>query len=44
MAKICGVDLQKQSFPLDAIVQTSVARVNALLCDIRLMAYLFSQF
>jgi sarcosine oxidase subunit gamma len=31
MAKLCGVDLRKQSFPLDAIVQTSVARVNAVI-------------
>ena len=29
MAKICGVDLRESSFPLEAIVQTSVARVNA---------------
>ncbi|MFT5521114.1 MAG: sarcosine oxidase subunit gamma [Enterobacterales bacterium] len=31
MAKICGVDLRKSSFPPDAIVQTSVARVNAVI-------------
>ena len=31
MAKICGVDLRKLSFPLDTIVQTSVAKVNAVI-------------
>ena len=31
LAKICGVDLREPSFPLDAIVQTSVARVNAII-------------
>jgi sarcosine oxidase subunit gamma len=31
MAKICGVDLRELSFPLEAIVQTSVARVNAVI-------------
>ena len=31
MAKICGVDLRKLAFPLNAIVQTSVAKVNAII-------------
>jgi sarcosine oxidase subunit gamma len=31
LAKICGVDLREPSFPLGAIVQTSVARVNAIM-------------
>jgi len=31
MAKICGVDLRKLSFPLAHIVQTSVAKVNAVI-------------
>jgi sarcosine oxidase subunit gamma len=31
MAKICGVDLRKLSFPLDTIIQTSVAKVNAVI-------------
>jgi sarcosine oxidase subunit gamma len=31
MAKICGVDLRKSSFPPGNIVQTSVARVNAII-------------
>ena len=31
MAKICGVDLRIAAFPLEAIVQTSLARVNAVI-------------
>jgi len=31
MAKICGVDLRNASFSLGAIVQTSVAKVNAVI-------------
>lgn len=31
MAKICGVDLRSSAFPLHGIVQTSVARVNAII-------------
>jgi sarcosine oxidase subunit gamma len=30
MAKLCGVDLRESAFPLGAIAQTSVARVNAI--------------
>lgn len=31
MAKICGVDLREEAFPLGSIVQTSVARVGAII-------------
>lgn len=31
MAKVCGVDLRKASFPLNKIVQTSISRVNAVI-------------
>ncbi|GAA5315469.1 MAG: sarcosine oxidase [Candidatus Pelagadaptatus aseana] len=31
MAKICGVDLRPEAFPVGAVVQTSVARVNAII-------------
>ena len=31
MAKICGVDLRASAFPLGAIAQTSIARVNAII-------------
>lgn len=31
MAKICGVDLRSQAFPEGAVVQTSVARVSAII-------------
>ncbi len=31
MAKVCGVDLREEAFPVDAIVQTSLARVNAVI-------------
>jgi sarcosine oxidase subunit gamma len=30
MAKLCGVDLSPEAFPLDALAQTSVARINAI--------------
>lgn len=30
MAKVCGVDLRERGFPLGAIAQTSVARINAI--------------
>ena len=31
LAKICGVDLRSSEFPVGAVVQTSVARVNAII-------------
>ena len=31
MAKVCGVDLRIEAFPMQAIVQTSLARVNAII-------------
>jgi sarcosine oxidase subunit gamma len=30
MAKLCGVDLSPEAFPRDALAQTSVARINAI--------------
>ncbi|MFW5969592.1 MAG: hypothetical protein ACOCP9_03055 [Halofilum sp. (in: g-proteobacteria)] len=32
MAKLCGVDLRETAFPRGAIAQTSVARLNAIVC------------
>ena len=34
MAKLCGVDLQQQAFTVGQVVQTSVARINAILINI----------
>ena len=31
MAKVCGVDLRTEMFPVGAIAQTSIARVNAVI-------------
>lgn len=33
LAKVCGVDLRAASFPVGAIAQTSVARVNAIILN-----------
>jgi len=45
MAKICGVDLRENNFPIGAIVQTSVARVNTVILHHRLnQSNLFSLF
>lgn len=33
MAKLCGVDLQETDFPVGAIAQTSVARINAIIIN-----------
>ncbi|UQY36850.1 sarcosine oxidase [Pseudomonas fulva] len=32
-AKLCGVDLRAEAFPLGAVVQTSVARLNAIVVN-----------
>ncbi|GGK01411.1 hypothetical protein GCM10009304_28990 [Pseudomonas matsuisoli] len=32
-AKVCGVDLRAEAFSVDAVVQTSVARVNAIVVN-----------
>ncbi|EPJ48318.1 MAG: hypothetical protein OFPI_29950 [Osedax symbiont Rs2] len=36
MAKLCAVDLRENAFPLGAVAQTSVARVNAIIAHHRL--------
>lgn len=33
MAKVCGVDLRPEAFPVGSIAQTSVARVNAIVVN-----------
>lgn len=34
MAKLCGVDLQQQAFTVGKVVQTSVARINAIVINV----------
>lgn len=34
MAKLCGVDLRPQAFPLGAVAQTSAARINVIVINL----------
>ena len=34
MAKLCGVDLRMQAFPVGAVAQTSAARINVIVVNV----------
>lgn len=34
MAKLCGVDLRLQAFPIGAVAQTSAARINVIVVNV----------
>ncbi|MNH19865.1 Sarcosine oxidase, gamma subunit family [compost metagenome] len=34
MAKLCGVDLRAQAFPVGAVAQTSAARINVMVVNV----------
>ncbi|MNE40729.1 hypothetical protein D3C80_1347670 [compost metagenome] len=34
MAKLCGVDLRAEAFPLGAVAQTSAARINVIVVNV----------